>query len=105
MDIIKDLRITEGVIRGKEIAITVDGKLMKAFEGESVAAVLFANGKRTSRITAKEVGLRGLYCGIGMCFECVMTVDGIPNTRICQTFVKDSMNVETQKAEGKWKVE
>ncbi|MDP1799997.1 MAG: (2Fe-2S)-binding protein [Bacteroidota bacterium] len=99
----KDLRINKGVIRGKEIEIIVDGESVKAFEGESVAAALFANGQRISRSTTKENSLRGMYCGIGMCFECVMTIDNIPNTRTCQTFVREGMFIETQQAEGKWK--
>jgi len=100
-----DYRIQEGIAPGTEIEIIVDGKSIKAYEGESVAASILATGKRSLRTTSKSYEPRGLYCAIGICFDCVMTIDNIPNIRACQTFVRNGMIIETQQGEGKWRVE
>lgn len=95
-------RLEDGLQRGRPVAIVVDGLPVPAFEGESVAAALLAAGTRVLRTTARHGAPRGLYCGIGVCFECVMTVDGRPNVRTCQAPVRDGMQVETQRGEGRW---
>jgi len=95
-------RVDDGLQRGDAIEIVVDGSPVPAFEGESVAAALLAGSTRVFRTTARFGTTRGLYCGMGVCFECVMTVDGRPNVRTCQTPVRDGMRVETQKGEGQW---
>ncbi|MBX9625534.1 MAG: (2Fe-2S)-binding protein [Gemmataceae bacterium] len=99
-------RVVPGVVtRGPAIEIVVDGNPAKAHEGESVAAALLAAGRRTLRTTDRRGEPRGLYCGIGVCFDCVMTVDGRPGVRTCQTPVRDGMRVETQAGTGAWRVE
>jgi len=96
-----DRRVEDGLQRGRAVEIVVDGLPVPAFEGESVAAALLAAGTRVLRTTARHGAPRGLYCGIGVCFECVMTVDRRPNVRACQTPVRDGMQVETQRGEGR----
>ncbi|OJW06438.1 MAG: hypothetical protein BGO49_23205 [Planctomycetales bacterium 71-10] len=91
--------------RGPEIEIVVDGLSVRAFEGESVAAALLANGRRTLRTTARRGEPRGMYCGIGTCFDCVMTIDGRPNVRACQTPVRAGMRVDSQRGDGTWRLE
>ncbi|MEO8083379.1 MAG: (2Fe-2S)-binding protein [Ardenticatenales bacterium] len=91
-----DRRIDDGIERGRAVEIIVDGAPIDAFEGESIAAALFAAGVRTLRHTARRGAPRGFYCGMGVCFECVMHVDGRPNTRTCQTAVHDGMQVRSQ---------
>lgn len=86
------------------IDIIVDGSPLRAYTGETVAAALLAADKRVLRKTARRSALRGLYCGIGVCFDCVMTVDGRPNVRTCQVEVRPGMRIETQIGEGRWKV-
>ena len=93
-------RVDDGLQRGHAVQILVDGEAVLAFEGESIAAALLAAGTRVLRTTARYGAPRGLYCGMGVCFECVMTVDGRPNVRTCQTPVRDAMRVDTQKGEG-----
>jgi hypothetical protein len=97
-----DRRVEDGLQRGRAVEIVVDGLPVPAFDGESVAAALLAAGTRVLRTTARLGAPRGLYCGIGVCFECVMTVDRRPNVRTCQTPVRDGMRVETQQGEGHW---
>jgi len=104
----KNLRIKEHPILGKEkkrkkIAILVDGRKISAYEGEPIAASLAAIGIRVLRYTSKNKEPRGIFCAIGQCTDCVMTVDEVPNVRTCITPVKEGMRVETQKGLGKWK--
>jgi aerobic-type carbon monoxide dehydrogenase small subunit (CoxS/CutS family) len=95
-------RVDDGLERGRSVTIIVDGAPVSAFEGETIGAALLAAGKRVLRTTARLGAPRGLYCGMGVCFECVMTVDGRPNVRTCQTPVREGMRIETQKGEGSW---
>lgn len=95
-------RVEDGLVRGRALEIVVDGQPVPAFEGESVAAALLAAGTKILRTTTRFAAPRGLYCGMGACFECVMTIDGRPNVRACQTPVRDGMSVETQRGEGRW---
>jgi predicted molibdopterin-dependent oxidoreductase YjgC len=73
----------------------VDGKRIKAKKGQTIAAALLGNGMRTFRQTRKDAP-RSLFCGIGICFECRMTVNGIPNTRTCITEASPGCKVQTQ---------
>lgn len=87
------------------VKIIVDGEQMEAREGEMIAAALIATGKKYFRKTIKTHEPRGIYCGIGRCTDCVMTVNGIPNVRTCITPVEDGMVIETQMGYGVWKQE
>jgi hypothetical protein len=95
-------RMDDGTERGRAIGIVVDGNPVRAYEGESVATALLATGQRTLRTTSRRGAPRGLYCGIGSCFECVMVIDGRPGIRACQTPVREGMHIETQQGEGEW---
>ena len=99
-----DRRIEGAVSREPAIEIIVDGHSLRAFPGESVAVALLAAGKRVLRTTARHSEPRGLYCGIGICFDCVMVVDGQPNVRACQTRVRPGMRIEMQLGHGMWRV-
>jgi aerobic-type carbon monoxide dehydrogenase small subunit (CoxS/CutS family) len=94
-------RIDKGVTRGRQFEIEVDGKKVIAFKGETVAAALMAAGRRTLRFTSNKNHPRGVYCGIGLCHECIMIIDGVPNTRACQTLARPGCRVKTQKGPGK----
>lgn len=101
-------RIIEHPILGelkevKKIQFTIDGKPYTAYEGDMIAAALLANDIKTFRYTKHQHKPRGIYCGIGRCTDCIMTVDGIPNVRTCVTPVKEGMTIETQVGSGKWK--
>lgn len=83
------------------VEITVDGKVIKAKEGEPILAALLANNIIVNRYTLKRKEPRGLFCGIGQCTDCAMIVDGTPNVRTCITPVKAGMVIETQYGLGK----
>ncbi|MDD3823819.1 MAG: (2Fe-2S)-binding protein [Sphaerochaetaceae bacterium] len=89
----------------KMVRIIVDGESLMAREGEMIAAALIATGKKYFRKTVKTHEPRGIYCGIGRCTDCVMTVNGIPNVRTCVTPVEEGMVIETQMGYGVWKQE
>lgn len=99
------MRISDHPILGPQkesdvVEITVDGKKIKAINGEMIAAALLANHIRIHRYTSKRHEPRGIYCGIGQCTDCVMIVNGVPNVRTCVTPVEDGMVVETQHGHG-----
>lgn len=93
------------LVETEEVSIYVDGREMKAREGEMIAAALLANGKNVFRYTEKRHEPRGIYCGIGRCTDCVMIVNGVPNVRTCVTPVKAGMIIETQQGIGHWGTE
>lgn len=88
--------------RKRDAVIVVDGKRVTAIAGEPIAAALLAAGVRKFRVTQRFGSPRGLFCGIGRCTDCVMTVDGQPNVRTCVTPVRDGMVVTTQVGLGTW---
>jgi predicted molibdopterin-dependent oxidoreductase YjgC len=95
-------RIDNGIQRGPQLRITVDGESITAFEGETVAAALMAAGHRILRYSAKRNEPRSLYCGIGVCQECRMMIDGVINTRACMTPVRAGLAVKTQHGIGEY---
>lgn len=82
--------------RGNEVTIYFNGKPIKAYEGETVAAALYAAGVRVFSRSFKWHRPRGFFCAIGKCSACMMEVDGIPNVRTCKVYVRDGMKINTQ---------
>lgn len=85
----------DGLLRGRAISIHVDGEPVEAYAGETVAAVLVADRGLATRRTQSGAP-RGVFCGIGLCFDCLVVVNGVPNTRACMTLVEDGMTVQLQ---------
>jgi len=80
---------------GGEISFLFDGKSLSAREGDSIAAALTASGMVRLRRTATGEP-RGLFCGMGVCNDCLVEVDGTRSRRACMTAVKHGMNIITQ---------
>ncbi|MCL4187700.1 MAG: FAD-dependent oxidoreductase [Rhodobacteraceae bacterium] len=80
-----------------ECRFTFDGAPVAAAPGQSLAAALTAAGIRAFRTTATGAG-RGVFCGMGVCQDCLVTVDGVPNRRACMTPAAAGMAVATQVA-------
>jgi len=80
----------------REVKITVNGKVITAIDGEPIASALIAAGIMMFRETRVLKEPRGYFCGIGLCSDCMMIVDGVPNVRTCITPVKEGMKIETQ---------
>jgi predicted molibdopterin-dependent oxidoreductase YjgC len=68
--------------------LTFDGRQLPVEPGQTVAAVLLAAGVRSWRTTRVHGRPRGLFCGIGACFDCLITVNGTPSVRACLTEAK-----------------
>jgi predicted molibdopterin-dependent oxidoreductase YjgC len=92
--VVKPIRLPR--LKGSEtLALVVDGEPVEAYPGETVATVLLALGRQTFRHTDRQHAPRGLFCGMGVCFDCLVTIDGQPNVRACMTPVQAGMVVET----------
>ncbi len=83
----------------KPITFTFDGKTYEGYEGDTVASALLANGVRKLRVHEESGSTRGIYCNIGHCFECRMTIDHTPGVRACLTNITQDMVVESGKAQ------
>lgn len=80
------------VRRGPPITIEVDGERVECWEGETVATAML-----TQRLPLNRDGSRprSLFCGIGVCFECVAEIDGTAGVRTCMTPAAAGMRVRT----------
>ena len=78
------------------IEFTFNGEKIDAITGQSVAAALLAANQRTLRKTRFNNNDRGVFCGIGVCFDCLVVIDGITNQRACLIEAKPGMKVQTQ---------
>jgi predicted molibdopterin-dependent oxidoreductase YjgC len=74
-----------------------DGKAIEATDGETLAAALLAAGISSLRETPVSGAPRAPYCMMGICFDCLVEVDGVPNRQACLTLVADGMVVHRQR--------
>jgi hypothetical protein len=77
------------------------GEEITAEPGQSIGAALIAAGYRSWRTTRHGGAPRGLFCGIGICFDCLVTVNGQPNQRACLIEAGDGDQVEPQEGAGR----
>jgi hypothetical protein len=73
-----------GIERGAPYTFEFDGRAVEAHEGESLAAALLAAGLRATRSSAMRGEPRGYFCGMGVCWECVVEVEGMGLVRACR---------------------
>jgi len=78
-----------------EISFHFNGAKITGAEGQSVAAALIANGQRELRRTRFGEEPRSIFCGIGICFDCVVTINGVANQRACLIEISNDMKVES----------
>lgn len=79
---------------GRRMTIYVNGRAVETREGTSVAAALLNAGVERFRRSVSGEGREPL-CGMGICMECRVTIDGEPQVRSCQRLCEDGMEVET----------
>nr|WSX49271.1 (2Fe-2S)-binding protein [Streptomyces sp. NBC_00974] len=77
-----------------------DGRELLAHEGQSIAAVLWSAGILAWRTTRETAAPRGAFCGIGSCYDCLVTVNGRPNQRACLVPARPGDRVATQEGTG-----
>ena len=85
-----------GATRARRLTLTLDGRAITARPGQSVAAALIEDGVRSWRTTRRGGRPRGLFCGIGVCYDCLISVDGLPDQRACLVSVRDGMTLSTE---------
>ncbi len=76
------------------VTVVVNGVSVTMPAGSMVSAAILATGVSAFRRSATGEP-RGPLCGMGICFECRVTIDGEPHCRSCQTLCKDGMDVRT----------
>ena len=82
--------------RGPLVDIHVDGRTVRAVEGDNLAAALLAAGLRPFRMTPVSGAPREPYCMMGVCFDCLAVIDGHPNRQTCLETVRAGMTVTRQ---------
>src|SRR6202158_2245081 len=92
----RDLRITDPALRpAPRITFSFNGTTLSAYQGETIAAALAAAG--IANLGRRRDGTpRGLWCGMGVCQECIVNVDGTPSLRACMIAVAGGMVVTAQ---------
>ncbi|MFJ1805919.1 MULTISPECIES: (2Fe-2S)-binding protein [unclassified Streptomyces] len=85
---------------GAPFAVTFDGREIQALPGQTIAAALWASGVTAWRTTRDGGRARGVFCGIGVCFDCLVTVDGRPNQRACLVTAVPGADIRTQEGTG-----
>ncbi len=84
----------------KEVSFIFEGKILKGYDKEPIAAALHDNGIRVLRHDDRA---RGFFCAIGNCSSCLMEVNGEPNVRTCVEELREGMVVNRQKGKGRLK--
>lgn len=90
--------------RGKKVTFYYNGQQVEGYENETVAQALHAAGIRRLGYSLELHRPRGLFCAIGNCSSCFMTVDGKPNVRVCVLKCAEGMHVEEQQSKGVVKI-
>jgi predicted molibdopterin-dependent oxidoreductase YjgC len=78
------------------VTITLDGDSASGVAGQSLAGVILASGTLGFRRTSAQGRLRGVFCGIGICFDCLVEVNGQRDVRACQRRAADGDVVTSQ---------
>ena len=81
----------------RSVTVTVDGRPVAAHAGDSVAALLLAEGIVPTRVSPASGAPHAPYCMMGVCFECLVTIDGVGNRQSCLLPIAEGMAIETQK--------
>ncbi len=82
--------------KAKSITIYLEDEKLAACEGESVAAALLAHGRGDFRLSAISGAPRAPYCMMGVCFECLVEIDGVANRQACLVPVREGMRISRQ---------
>lgn len=98
-------RITQHPVLGeleeqKTITFTFDGTTYEGYAGDTIASALLANGVRQLRVHEETGAPRAIYCNIGHCFECRVTVNQAQGIRACMTLIEENMAIESGKVQA-----
>lgn len=81
--------------------ITVDGDVVQAYPDDSLAAAMIRAGRTSWRTTRFAAAPRGLFCGIGACYDCLVTVNGVVSVRACLDPARPGDVVTSQEGAGR----
>ena len=84
----------------ESVEVMLNGKKILVPQGTSVAAMALSQGLRFTRTTPISDSKRAPFCMMGVCYECLMVIDGKANQRACTTTVRNGMQIETQQGVG-----
>ncbi len=87
-------------LRSEMVQFEFEGQTVRGRPGQSVAAALWASGITQLRRTSEDAAPRGYFCGMGICFDCLVTIDGRRNCQACLVPVADGMQVTLQVGQG-----
>lgn len=98
-------RIVDHPVLGKlenqtPITFTFDGQTFQGYEGDTIASALLANGIRQLRVHEETGAPRAIYCNIGHCFECRVTVEQTEGIRACMTPLHNNMVIHSGKKQA-----
>ncbi|RKE84659.1 (2Fe-2S)-binding protein [Rhizobium sp. AG855] len=82
----------------KSLSITIDGDDVMCREGDTVAAVVMLHAARPYRHSILSGSERAPFCMMGICFECLVEIDGVPNQQGCLRGVESGMRIRRQVA-------
>lgn len=80
-----------------ELTFSFEGKTLLARRGDTVASALLLSLEQVTRETPLSGSARGPYCLMGVCFECLVEINGVPNRQACMTLVEEGMAVRKQR--------
>lgn len=83
-----------------QVTITVDGEPVTGITGQSIAGIVMACDQLELRRTANGNRPRGVFCGIGVCFDCLVEVNGVQDVRACQRKAREGDVIATQSGDG-----
>jgi len=89
-------RLPDAAAAAPAVLLTIDGADFAARAGDTVAAALLAAGYDACRTTPVTGAPRGPFCLMGVCFDCLAVVDGLPNQQTCLIPVRAGMRIERQ---------
>jgi hypothetical protein len=81
---------------GDAVTVTVNGEAVSVPHGFTAAAAMLLHTEGATRTTAVSGQGRAPYCMMGVCFECLMQIDGEPNQQGCLVIVREGMRIERQ---------
>ncbi len=93
-------REDERIDRGRPVTFTFDGTAVRGFEGDTFGSAMYAEGRRVFSRSFKYHRPRGLVCCAGQCANCMATVDGRPNVRLCVEPIREGADVNGQNVLG-----
>lgn len=79
------------------VAVEIEGHTVRVPQGASAAAAVLLAGLSSIRDTAVGGGERAPYCMMGVCFDCLAEIDGVPNRQSCMVTVRPGMRIRRQR--------